>query len=39
MVELVIVGEAGKGTRMKMKTDDEKIVFEHNISKEDKVKW
>jgi len=39
MGELMIVREkGGQGQVLKMKTDDEKIVFEHNITSQDKVK-
>jgi len=40
MVELLVVREKdGQGEILKMKTDDGKIVFEHKVGKEDKLKW
>lgn len=39
MGELLIVRERGRqGQVLKMKTDDEKIVFKHNITSQDKLK-
>jgi len=38
MVELVIVGEKD-GKVLRMKTDDGKMVLEHKVGKEDKLKW
>jgi len=40
MVELVIIRENdGNGEILKMKTDSGKIVLEHRLHKEDKLKW
>ena len=40
MVELLIIREKDEeGQILKMKTDDGKIVFEHSITKEDKLNW
>jgi len=38
MVELVIVGEKDDKI-LKMKTDDGRMVLEHKVGKEDKLKW